>query len=200
MNKVVGFVTLLCILILLVSCGEKTKNTSKTLDDSEDTIVINSAQFEFEIPQIAFLMSVDYSDVRDTEPLVEYVFYDKNGDVFFTDDSEIASMTYAQILEKYQDGSFSDKLTKVKTIDDPEALQKCINDLQAVLNNSEYQIMHPEYGPDVLSQTTWWQGLYYDENHELKSIILLMNDNFGDHVANDTRAGEIVEFLKSNCA
>ena len=74
MKKVVGFVTLLCILILLVSCGEKTKNTSKTLDDSEDTIVINSAQFEFEIPQIAFLMSVDYSDVRETEPLVEYVF------------------------------------------------------------------------------------------------------------------------------
>lgn len=200
MNKVVGFVTLLSILIFLVSCGEKTKNTSKTLDVSEDTIVINSAQFEFEIPQIAFLMSVDYSDVRETGPLVEYVFYDKSGDVFFTDDSEIASMTYAQILEKYQDGSISDKLIKVKTVDDPEALKECINDLQAVLNNSEYQIIHPEYGPDVLSQTTWWQGLYYDENHELKSIILLMNDNFGDHVANDTRAGEIVEFLKSNCA
>ena len=130
--------------------------------------------------------------------MVEYVFYDKNGDVFFTDNSDITCMTYSQILEKYQDGSISDKLTKINTIEDKKGLQDCINKLQAILKNDEYKINHPEYGPDVLCQTTWWQGLYYDENHELKSIILLMNDNLGDHVASDSRADEIVQFLKSN--
>lgn len=200
MKTEIKILAVICSLALLSSCGKKPQLTKDTQDNMGTESASQYAQADLDIPEIVFVKSVDYSDVRDTEPLVEYVFYDKNGDVFFTDDSEIASMTYAQILEKYQDGSISDKLTKVKTINDPEPLKKCINDLQAVLNNSEYQIIHPEYGPDVLSQTTWWQGLYYDENHELKSIILLMNDNFGDHVANDTRAGEIVEFLKSNCA
>ena len=199
MKRAVLILSVLCVLAMLVACGNNTKKTRSLLKSIGQTTQSGAVQPNYEIPQIAFLMSVDYSPVREEEPLVTYVLYDQNGDVFYTDDSDIAHMTYAQILDKYQDGSFSDKLTKVKTIEDQGALQECIDNLQGILKNDEYKIIDPEYGPDFLSQTTWWQGLYYDENHELKSITLLMNDNFGDHVANDTRAGEIVEFLKSNC-
>lgn len=197
MNKVVGFVTLLCILIFLVSCGEKTKNTSKTLDDSEDTIVINSAQFEFEIPQIAFLMSVDYSPVREEEPLETYVLYDQNGDVFYTEDPELTGISLQLLLEKYADGSISDKLTKVKTIEDKEGMQKCIDNLQGILHNSDYKIVDPGSAPDVLWEITRWSGLYYNENHELKSVYLRYSE-YSDQKANDPRADEIIKFLTSN--
>lgn len=200
MKPAIKILSFICALVLLSSCGKNSQIPKDTQDHVDSESTSQNTQIDSEIPEIVFIKVVDYSQVRDTEPLVEYVFYDKSGDVFFTDDSGIANMTYVQILEKYQDGSISGKLTKVKTIEDQEGLQECINDLQSVLNNDEYQIVHPEFGPDVLWQTTWWQGLYYDNNHELKSITLQMNDNYGDHIANDSRAGEIVEFLESNNA
>ncbi|MBO4650335.1 MAG: hypothetical protein J5653_03990 [Clostridiales bacterium] len=106
-------------------------------------------------------------------------------------------MSWDLLLEKYVDGSLSDKLTKVKTIEDKEGMQKCIDNLQAILHNPDYRIVDPGSAPDVNWEITRWEGVYYDENYELKMVYLRYSE-YSDQKANDPRADEIIEFLTSN--
>lgn len=190
------FVLILCILALFVSCGDKPK-TDSSGKDFEDSTTIEHSQTDYEIAQIAFLMSVDYSKIREEKPLKTYVLYDQNGDVFYTEDPEITEMPFDLLLEKYADGSISDKLTKVKTIEDKDGMQKCIDNLQGILHNPDYRILDPGTAPDVRWEVTRWEGVYYDENHVLKSIFLRYSE-YLDQKANDPRADEIIEFLTSD--
>ena len=197
MKKTIQFVSITCVLILLVSCGSKVKNTSVSIRDTAIDISSDFPPSDYEIAQIAFLMSVDYSPVREEVPLETYVMYDQNGDVFYTEDPEITNMQWDLLLEKYADGSISDKLTKVKTIEDKEGMQKCIDNLQGILHNPDYKIIDPGSAPDVCWEITRWQGVYYNENHELKMVFLRYSE-YLDQKANDPRADEIIEFLTSN--
>lgn len=197
MKKMVCYILLICMFVLLVSCGTKGKNASISDKDSDGSLTIISDQTDYEIAQIAFLMSVDYSHVREEEPLKTYVLYDQNGDVFYTEDSEITNMQWDLLLEKYADGSIANKLTKVKTIEDKDGMQKCLDNFQAILNNPDYRIVDPGSAPDVEWEVTRWEGVYYDENHEIKSIFLRYSE-YLDQKANDPRADEIIEFLTSN--
>ncbi len=197
MKKSLQILSIICVLGMLVSCGNKTKKKESMPDDSNRQATIDSKQDDYKIAQIAFLMSVDYSQVNEEEPFLTYTMYDQNGDVFYTEDPEITSMQWDLLLEKYADGSISDKLTKVKTIDDKDGMQKCIDNLQAILHNPDYKIVDPGSGPDVNSEITGWEGVYFDENHELKMVYLRYSE-YMDHKANDPRADEIIEFLTSN--
>lgn len=198
MKKAVQLLSFICVLTLAVSCGKKPKTTSKeSSTDTQAELQSESVSDLYEIPQIAFLMSVDYSPVREEEPLETYVLYDQNGDVFYTEDPEITSMRWDLLLEKYSDGSISDKLTKVKTIEDKDGLMKCIDKLQIILHKTDYRLIAPDPEPDVLWEITRWEGLYYDENHELKMVYLRYSE-YLDHKANDPRADEIIEFLTSD--
>ena len=188
--------SLICLLVFSVSCGGRTPDSKDTVNKFDD-VSSDSSQSDYEIAQIAFLMSVDYSKIREEKPLKTYVLYDQNGDVFYTEDPEITEMPFDLLLEKYADGSISDKLTKVKTIEDKDGMQKCIDNLQGILHNSDYKIVDPGSAPDVRWEVTRWEGVYYDENHVLKSIFLRYSE-YLDQKANDPRADEIIEFLTSN--
>lgn len=67
------FVLILCILALFVSCGDKPK-TDSSGKDFEDSTTIEHSQTNYEIAQIAFLKSVDYSKIREEKPLKTYVY------------------------------------------------------------------------------------------------------------------------------
>ena len=188
--------SLICLLVFSVSCGGRTPDSKDTVNKSDD-VSSDSSQSDYEIAQIAFLMSVDYSKIREEKPLKTYVLYDQNGDVFYTEDPEITEMPFDLLLEKYADGSISDKLSKVKTIEDKDGMQKCIDNLQGILHNPDYRILDPGTAPDVRWEVTRWEGVYYDENHVLKSIFLRYSE-YLDQKANDPRADEIIEFLTSN--
>ncbi len=197
MKKVLQILSIICVLGMLVSCGNKTKKEESMPDDSNRQATIDSKQDDYKIAQIAFLMSVDYSQVNEEEPFLTYTMYDQNGDVFYTEDPEITEMPFDLLLEKYADGSISDKLTKVKTIEDKDGMQKCIDNLQGILHNPDYRILDPGTAPDVRWEVTRWEGVYYDENHVLKSIFLRYSE-YLDQKANDPRADEIIEFLTSD--
>lgn len=196
MKKLVGYISLPCILTLVVSCGGRSKNNSSTDNGSESSLTTVD-QPDYEIAPIAFLKSIDYSQVRDEEPFWSYTLYDQKGNVFYTDDPEITHMPWDQLLAKYEDGFLLDKLTKVATIEDKDELQKCEEKLQAILHNPDYRIIDPGSGPDVNWEITRWEGVYYNENHELKSVFLRYS-HYNDQKANDPRADEIIEFLSSN--
>ena len=188
--------SLICLLVFSVSCGGRTPDSKDTVNKFDD-VSSDSSQSDYEIAQIAFLMSVDYSKIREEKPLKTYVLYDQNGDVFYTEDPEITEMPFDLLLEKYADGSISDKLSKVKTIEDKDGVQKCIDNLQGILHDPDYRILDPGTAPDVRWEVTRWEGVYYDENHVLKSIFLRYSE-YLDQKANDPRADEIIEFLTSN--
>ena len=87
-------------------------------------------QHEYETPEIV-LIRIDDNTKRIREGSFEvpdYVYYlfDKNGDVYRLDDPDLS---LEELTEKYSDGSISDDLVLVLTIEDKNGLQKCYDKL-----------------------------------------------------------------------
>ena len=156
-------------------------------------------QHVYETPEIV-LVKVEDNTKRiregsyDGPPYVYYLF-DKNGDVYRLDDPDIF---VEELPDKYSDGSLSDELIFVLTIEDKNGLQKCFDKLQLIFNNSEFKLTEPLGGPDWSQKDITWYGLYYDEDNKLQTkTIYFIGDLESRFITNDQNADDIVNWLET---
>ena len=168
MKKATGKLLIISLLmVLLVGCGS---NSTK------------------QIPEIVFMCDIDYSRIRDSGKLYATTFIDKNGNLYFTDDSYVCRLRYDKLITEYAAGNLEGKI-ELKTSCDENVLTEKYEELLKVAANKKYEIIYPELLPDVVDVDIRWYGIYYDKKGELNLIELHLyeqdvNINSNDETAN----------------
>ncbi|MDE6664702.1 MAG: hypothetical protein K2K14_00715 [Ruminococcus sp.] len=148
------FFIILLTLVMLTGCGQ--------LDNTSDDSV--------NMPDIVFLERV----YNDNDGFMRIAFTDSNGDCYTSDDKEVCSSDFAELIEKYKSGGLDGRIIKSGSRN-PEELQSNYKKLCETVSQNECNIVYPEELPDVETESYSWYGLYYDENDSLKSQIIHAN-------------------------
>lgn len=149
------FFIILLTLVMLTGCGQ--------LDNTSDDSV--------NMPDIVFLERV----YNDNDGFMRIAFTDSNGNCYTSDDKEVCSSDFAELIEKYKSGGLDGKIIKSGSRN-PEELQSNYKKLCETVSQNKCNIVYPEVLPSVEAEPYSWYGLYYDENDSLKSQIIHANN------------------------
>ena len=142
-----------------------------------------------DMPDIVFMYSYEYNH----EYFESYVF-DKNGNIYYSSKEEVCSHSYKEKLDLYATGELKNKMELIGTIDTSE-LEKFFQSFLEIMHDGGVNLTSDDCIPDVIAPWERWYGLYYDKNGDVE-LTLLYQEDAGTHYTNDTRADEIVEWMK----
>lgn len=169
---------IIVIIVLLLIIKICSKNYQTTYEPSQ-------------MPDIVFFNCIDYSETaEDGDVQSAITFYDKNGNHYTSEDSYVCSLNIDELVKEYAAGNLDDKI-KFHTTCDVNELFENYQKLCELSKNEEFEIIYPEYGPDVLANRETWYGVYYDKAGRVQSILIHEKNAHGNHQANDERANEI---------
>ncbi len=147
---------------------------------------------ESDMPDIVFEKRTKYEH----DDSYSIVFIDKNGNYYHSDDSEINSLTNAELIEALRLGD--ERITKLPKSCDTDELLENYKKFLKVTANKEYGMAYSMEGiPAAESDYITWYGLYYDKDGKLVSLPIHKYRNFTEFNANDDRANEIFEWYSS---
>lgn len=173
---------LICLLtfIMFVGCGQLPD------DISEDE--------QLNMPDIVFVRRIYSSDYE----FLDIAFTDRNGNHYVSNDKELGSLDFAELVDKYKSGGLDGKIMMTGYYD-TDKLQKNYKKLCNAVRQDGCDIVYPDMLPEVETESYNWYGLYYDENGELKSQIIHVNECMTElYSANDT-INEIYKWYNGNC-
>ena len=204
MRNALKISAVIIVLVLLVSCSAPKKEDEWVSFDEVTEHTTTSWVTEptgplkiYEMPEIVFIKVVDNHELveatRYDGVLYIYYLFEKNGDVYEYDEPDLE---WEQMIEKFSDGSLSDRIKKVRSVTDKEGYQNCIDKFQGILNNRNFSVDNPGYGLDWGNINISWYGLYYDDDHNLTSKkFWYLEDLEVIYIPSDPRADEIKEWL-----
>lgn len=170
MKKAIGKLLIISLLVaLLVGCGNGSTK---------------------QIPEIVFMCDIDYSEIRDSGKLYATTFIDKNGNLYFTDDSYVCSLKYDELITEYAAGNLEGKI-KLQTSCNADVIAEKYKELLEVAANKEYELMYPGTYPDVLDIRITWYGIFYDKKGVLDRIELHVRMSATSIDSNDETANEL---------
>lgn len=152
--------------------------------------------FESEMPEIPFKVCTSYChdlydfDVNAERGICAITFFDKSGNYYFSDYSEICFLSNEELIEALKSGD--ERITKSSITYDPDELRENYNKLVAVKDKCELD--YPMELPCVEAPSTTWYGLYYDEDGKLMNIPFHANERMTEIETNNDRANEVYEW------
>lgn len=159
----------------------------------------SNAVSEAEMPEIPFKVYTSYCryDLDDFDENAEQgicaiTFFDKNGNYYFSDYSEICFLSNEELIEALKSGD--ERITKSSITCDPDELWENYNKLVAVSEKCE--LVYPMELPTVEADRTTWYGLYYGEDGKLANIPFHANDRMTEIETNNDRANEVYGWYK----
>ncbi len=201
------FCVIISVLISLMS-GCSNADSESVMPDSESVmpdvesdmsdVVSESDMFDIEfsdMPDIVFEVCTRYYRNNNYD-MCSLTFVDKNGNFYSSDDSEINSLTNAELIEALRLGD--ERITKLPKSCDTDELLENYKKFLKVTANKEYGMAYSMEGiPAAESDCITWYGLYYDKDGKLVSLPIHKYRNFTEFNANDDRANEIFEWYSS---
>lgn len=198
------FCIIISVLISLMSGCSNADSESVIPDVESDmsNVVSESEMFDIEfsdMPDIVFEVSKvnEYERGFDEDDFTgqgrcSLTFVDKNGNYYFSDYSEIYFLSNEELIESLKSGD--ERITKLPKSCDTEELLENYKKLLKVANNKEYELEYPEVVPGVDYDHITWDGLYYDKDGNLSSLLIHEHTEV-EIYANDDRANEIYEWF-----
>lgn len=132
----------------------------------------NKSDIEEELPEIVFIRSTDYSQIR-SKGETQYVrtFIDKNGNKYVTSDPAVTQLGFKELIEKFSQGDLNDKIELLTSYDN-SLIEENYKKLREVALNEDVSIQYPELYPDVQSEEINWYGIIYGKDGNLEYILL----------------------------
>lgn len=162
------FFIILLTLVMLVGCGQLPN------DVSEDE--------QLNVPDIVFMERV----YNDNNGFISIAFTDSNSNYYSSVDKEVCNLSFAELVDRYRSGGLDGRITQ-KGYYNTDGLRDNYEKLCNAVHQDDCDIVYPEMLPDVETESYSWYGLYYDENNELKSQIIHVNECMTSlYSANDT--------------
>lgn len=171
-KKIIGVISF--IVVFLMGCGNNQRGTK--------------------IPEIMFMCFTDNSRLTSSPyppfPLYTMTFLDKNGNLYFTDDSYVCKLGYKELVTEYEAGNLEGKIA-FQTSCDVDVIAEKYKELLKVAANKEYEIVYPELLPDVEDVRISWYGIFYDKDEEPHYIELHRKERAENLDSNDEIANEL---------
>lgn len=157
----------------------------------------STAVSEAEMPEIPFKVCTSYcryylDDFDETaeQGICSITFFDKSGNYYFSDYSEICFLSNEELIEALKSGD--ERITKLSITCDADELRENYNKLIAVSKKCE--LVYPEALPDVEADSATWYGLYYGEDGKLMNIPFHANKRMTGIETNNDRANDVYEW------
>lgn len=193
------FFVLAVIMLCVAGCGNKSENMEQIntkniiVNSSEDFATVSESEDVFNLPDIVFINTITYEQTsEEEEPKVALTFYDKSGNHYVSTDEYVCSLNFEQLIQEYAKGDISDKISFHTSCDRNELIEN-YNKL-CKLNRDGFEIVHPEFGPEVLANYEVWYGLCYNQSGNVQSVILHERNEHGEHYADNDQVNEIYEW------
>lgn len=180
--------------LLLAGCGSMGKTQNPEPDAAVD---------ESQIPSIVFMSRTDSSDVISKEDMqngaVPYLltFYDKDGNYYACQDTDVFFMDYAALVSEYEAGNLESKLVYHRSCSKNELLQQA-GLLQRAYDDGALdhaQLEEPEEFPSVEAESRSWIGFYYDTDGNLQSQTLHSEKCLTHLYMNDDTLNQIYNWI-----
>ncbi len=144
-----------------------------------------------EMPAIVFM----YSRTRPDYSTGDIAFWDNCGNQYGTNDPSVCSLTWNEIYEEFTAGRL-DNVLKKKKVCEPDEVYEYYKMLKKVAKNKEFDLIKYEHYPDVVTDTLYWYGMYYDKEGKLSSITLQREIRYTTEYGNDENAVKICQWLE----
>ena len=207
MRKIILVIALLCLSFSFISCTES--NISTDINNEQDTE--NESYVEYEIPEV-FVVRCCYDgyDVYNSSYNgCAYLLYNKDGNmyryektgnIYVCENPDCVKDQLDEFLSDYYDGKLEGEVRLIESYSDEEGVQRCLTDLQNVINNKEAEMVS---GSDITVGTISkyhdeFYGVYYDENHELKTICLYITEEYKSRSLDDKGVPSIINWIRFN--
>ncbi len=119
-------------------------------------------------------------------------FLDKNGNYYFSYDSELCSLTNEELTERLK--ANDERLKKLLQSCDADELQEIYKKLLRAAENEKCALDYPEAMPDVEADSTTWYGMYCDKEGKICQFPIHANERMTEIKTNDDRANEVYEW------
>ncbi|MDE6780877.1 MAG: membrane lipoprotein lipid attachment site-containing protein [Ruminococcus sp.] len=128
-----------------------------------------------EMPDIVFLERV----YNDNDGFIKIWFTASSGDFYTSDDKEVCSLSFEQLIYDYKYGSLDGRIKKFASCNvffQQEEIWSNYKKLCEAVSQNECNIVYPQELPDVEADSYSWYGLYYDKNGEFKAQVIHQNE------------------------
>ncbi len=162
-------------------------------------VLFSSCKKEVEVldmPEIVFIETIDLSDVEEDETKVYRLrFCDKEGHFYKSDDYEVCTISYDDLVKEYLAGNLDAKITLYKTCYKKEVLDN-YKKVFELSKDDDFSLDFPKQMPSVQAMKKELIAYYLnaDDISELK-IMEYKRDTIA--TPNDERADEISQWFKS---
>lgn len=163
--------------LLLTGCGNSQGSVSSDVDRSR-------------MPAVVFITSWHSNDESGYQTIN---ICGSDGGCYYSGDEEVCRMSWSALVEAYDSGTLTDKMTFVTSVD----TEGLAHSFELICNAAEYEdfgLDYPDSLPDVEADTTSVCGLYYTKEGELKSLLIHLNECDTDIEANYPDANEAYEW------
>lgn len=205
-KKIFSTILFLILSLCLISCTNK-----EISDETTNAQDLDENYVEYEIPEV-FVVRCCYDgyDVYNSAYNgCAYLLYNKDGNmyryektgnIYVLENPNCVKDQLDGFLSDYYDGKLEGEVSLIKLYSDEEGVQRCLTDLQNVINNKEAEMVS---GSDITVGTISsyhdeFYGVYYDENHELKTICLYITEEFENWTLDDKGVPSIINWIRYN--